>query len=176
MGEHLSKCSSINVSWYNLILCSARGMSSNTRVICIVKASITLSEVFNLCWETVWTLALFPMAESGLKGCTVNTKVRDVGPTRNSSSSPVQWQQLFDPYCQVHLLLGHDKVLLFRVIFTVLLTTGAYELTQQRVVEMKDDKIIFTWKGIQKKNSYFEWKLTVNFELTKWIVYSKLPL
>lgn len=28
---------------------------------------------------------------------------------------------------------------------------------------MKDDKIILKCKGIQKKNSYFEWRLTVNW-------------
>lgn len=28
---------------------------------------------------------------------------------------------------------------------------------------MKDDKIILKCKGIQKKNSYFEWRWTVNW-------------
>lgn len=87
-----------------------------------------------------WTLALSAAAKSGLKGCTIHTKVWGVGPERNSTSSPVhthhggQWQQLLVPHCQVQLLLGHVTVLLFRVTCgpRVLLTIGAYELIQQK--------------------------------------------
>lgn len=97
--------------------------------------------VFSLWWEKVWTLALFPVAESGLKGGTIDTKVRGVGPTGNSSSlSPIQThhggqrQEPFVPYCPVQLMLGHDLLLLFRVFCgpSALLTIDAYKLMQQK--------------------------------------------
>lgn len=54
------KCSSINI-WCSLVLCSTRGMSSNMRGICIVKASIiTLSGGFQPLLGNILDSGLIP--------------------------------------------------------------------------------------------------------------------